>query len=76
MMVNKSFRENVFPDILKIARVKPIHKSESLHDPKNYRSKNTVNKITGVPTLTQLFQCNSELFFGKENYTNRCCEIS
>lgn len=40
----------MYPDILKAARVSPIHKSESKTDPSNYRS------ISVLPVLNKIFE--------------------
>ena len=37
IIINKSFQEGCFPELLKIAKVIPIHKGEEKTDPTNYR---------------------------------------
>ena len=36
-MINASFKNGVFPDPLKLAKILPIHKGGSKSDPSNYR---------------------------------------
>ena len=36
-LINKSFSEGIFPDFLKIVKVIPIHKGNSIQDMNNYR---------------------------------------
>ena len=36
-IINLSFQESQFPDILKVAKLFPIHKSGAKHNPSNYR---------------------------------------
>ena len=36
-LVNLSFQTEIFPDYLKVAKVKPIHKKEAFDNPSNYR---------------------------------------
>ena len=52
----------IFPDILKIASIIPLHKGGDINDPHNYRP------ISILPTLSKIFektysQPNSQLFF-------------
>ena len=37
IIFNKSFQEGCFPEILKIAKVIPVHKGDVTTDPGNYR---------------------------------------
>ena len=37
IIFNKSFQEECFPEILKIAKVIPVHKGDVTTDPSNYR---------------------------------------
>ena len=37
IIINKPFQEGCFPELLKIAKVMPIHKGEDRTDPTNYR---------------------------------------
>lgn len=49
-LINQSFLEGTFPDLLKISIVKPIHKKGSKLDPNNYRP------IALLPTSSKIFE--------------------
>lgn len=50
LLVNQSFSEGCFPDLLKMAIIKPIHKKQSRNDPNNYRP------IALLPTSSKIFE--------------------
>lgn len=49
-LINQSFYEGAFPDLLKISVIKPIHKKESKTDPTNYRP------IALLPSFSKIFE--------------------
>ena len=49
-LYNMSITEKIFPDILKVARIMPIHKSGSVSVVDNYRP------ISGLPTISKVFE--------------------
>lgn len=69
-LVNQSFEEGVFPDQLKIALVKPLHKKNIKTDPNNYRP------IALLPTASKIFEkamCNRVYSFcEKYKIFNEC----
>ena len=42
---NKSFHESVYPDILKIAKIVPLHKKGIKYDPNNYRPISLLSQV-------------------------------
>lgn len=50
ILLNQSFEEGVFPDLLKKALIKPIHKKNIKTDPNNYRP------IALLPTASKIFE--------------------
>ena len=50
MFMNKTFMIGIFPDILKMACITPLHKSGSLDDVGNYRP------ITALPLLSKMLK--------------------
>lgn len=50
ILMNQSFEEGVFPDLLKQAVIKPIHKKNSKTDASNYRP------IALLPTASKIFE--------------------
>ena len=49
-LINLSFETGSFPDLLKIARITPIHKQGNLTDPSNFRP------ISCLPYLSKIFE--------------------
>lgn len=49
-LINQSFREGVFPDLLKVSIIKPIHKKNTKTDINNYRP------ISLLPTAAKIFE--------------------
>lgn len=49
-LLNQSFEEGTFPNLLKKALIKPIHKKSSKTDPNNYRP------IALLPTASKIFE--------------------
>ena len=49
-MINRSFESGNFPDILKLAKLRPIHKSGPKTDPSNYRP------ISIIPILSKVIE--------------------
>ncbi len=50
ILINKSLQEGIMPDILKIAKVQPIYKSNGKHLITNYRP------ISILPTISKIFE--------------------
>ena len=50
IMINKSISSGIFPDILKLAEVIPIHKSKDKQDIQNYRP------ISLLPTISKILE--------------------
>lgn len=50
ILINQSFEEGAFPEMLKKSLIKPIHKKESKTDPSNYRP------IALLPTSSKIFE--------------------
>lgn len=50
ILINQSFEEGIFPELLKRSLIKPIHKRETKTDPNNYRP------IALLPTSTKIFE--------------------
>lgn len=50
ILINQSFHEGIFPDYLKKAIIKPIHKKNSKTDPNHYRP------IALLPTASKIFE--------------------
>lgn len=69
-LINQSFEEGSFPDQLKRALIKPIHKKNTKTDPNNYRP------IALLPTASKVFEkamCNRVYSFcEKYNIFNDC----
>ena len=49
-IINLGYETNTFPDILKVAAVKPIHKKDCHNNPANYRP------ISILPTISKVFE--------------------
>ena len=49
-LINQSFETGCFPNILKVARVKALHKKGDIHDPNNYRP------ISILPAISKIFE--------------------
>lgn len=47
-LINKNFKEGIFPDALKIARIRPIYKIGSQQDPNNYRPISVLNAFSKI----------------------------
>lgn len=70
--INYCMARGIFPNVLKIAKVVPIHKSGSKHDPCNYRP------ISVLPVISKIFEkilynrlqtfLNSKCFFYAKQY--------
>lgn len=61
-LINIYINKNIFPEVLKISRVVPVHKKCSLNEPSNYRPiaiilvwKNFEERIVPFSSLLQLF---------------------
>lgn len=69
-LINQSFEEGAFPNLLKKALIKPIYKKNTKTDPNNYRP------IALLPTASKLFEkamCNRVYAFcEKHNIFNDC----
>jgi hypothetical protein len=50
LLINQSFKEGSFPELLKVAIIKPIHKKNTKTDPNNYRP------IALLPTASKVFE--------------------
>ena len=50
LIINQSFESAVFPSLLKIAKIKPIHKKDSVHLLNNYRP------ISLLPIISKVFE--------------------
>ena len=63
-IINKSLRSGYFPNILKIARVIPLHKDKSRNDVNNYRP------ISCLPLLSKIFEriVHNQLYDFLENF--------
>jgi exonuclease III len=49
-IINQSFQNGCFPDVLKVAKVKSLFKKGDLHDPNNYRP------ISILPSISKVFE--------------------
>ena len=63
IVFSKSFEEGCFPELLKIEKVIPIHKSEDRTDPSNYRPISLLSVFNKL--LERLMYNRSALFFQK-----------
>ena len=54
IIINKSFQEGCFPELLKIAKVIPIHKGEERTDPTNHRPIFSVSIFDKIPEKIML----------------------
>jgi hypothetical protein len=67
-IINKSFSEGTFPDILKIAKIVPVYKSGDISDIKNFRP------ISILPAISKIFEklmlTRLSKFFDKHNILN------
>lgn len=50
IMINQSFNEGIFPDLMKISLIKPVHKKDSKLETTNYRP------IALLPTASKIFE--------------------
>ena len=50
ILFNKSLKEGIFPDVLKLAKIIPIHKSGSLYEVANFRP------ISLLPILSKILE--------------------
>ena len=81
-LINISIKENIYPDILKIAKVLPIHKNGEKQNPNNYRPislLSTFNKIFEkiiYNQLTNYIESNNITYqkqFGFRKYHSTIC---
>lgn len=62
-IINRSFKEGVFPDNLKVAIMKPLHKKSNVNDLNNYRP---INILSSFPMVSEKILCNrSSNFFSQ-----------
>ena len=50
LLINKSIKDGIFPDCMKIAKIIPLHKSGSIEDPDNFRP------ISLLPVLSKILE--------------------
>ena len=65
---NKSFTERQFPDLLKIAKVIPIHKGDDAANPNNYRPISLLSVFNKLLEKLMLMQ-QAKPFLKQKQYT-------
>ena len=69
-MCNLSFATGIFPDAMKIAKVIPIHKTESTDELSNYRPISLLPRLSKIPE--KLLDERFEKFISKSNILSYC----
>ena len=68
-LVNKVFFSAIFPDCLKIARIVPIHKNDSLNELSNYRPISLISCLSKL--IEKIFKSKIELYLKNHNILNK-----